>query len=121
MTFKEYECFESRASTLNKTMDALKDHKMKKIGVWEMGSVGKTTLLKQVAEEAKQEKLLATQAYIDVSWTREGGPKVQQGISDIQQHIADMLGLKLEEKTIPARAGKLMQRLKSARAGPYLS
>ena len=110
-TFREYEPFDSRASALNKIMDALRDDKTKMIGVWGMGGVGKTTLVKQVVEQAKQEKLFATHVYIDVSWTREGD-KIQKGISNIQQHIADMLGLKLEEETIPAKAGKLKERLK---------
>ncbi|KAL6348525.1 hypothetical protein AAG906_013145 [Vitis piasezkii] len=112
VTFKEYESFESRASTLNKIMDALRDDKMKMIGVWGMGGVGKTTLVKQLAEQAKQEKLFTTEVYIQVSWTREP-EKIQQGISDIQQNIADMLGLELKEVAKPARAGILMQRLKN--------
>ena len=111
VTFKEYEAFESRASTLSKIMDALKDDKTKKIGVWGMGGVGKTTLLKQVAEQAKQQNLFTTQVYVQVSWTREAD-RIQQGNSNIQQHIAEMLGLKLEVQTILARAGKLMERLK---------
>ena len=113
VTFKEYESFESRNSTLNKIMDTLKDDKMKMIGVWGMAGVGKTTLLKQVAEQDKQENLFTTQVYVQVSWTREfEADKIQQRISDIQQHIAEMLGLELKEKTIPARACKHNQRLK---------
>ena len=83
------------------------------MAVWGMAGVGKTTLLKQVAEQAKQENLFTTQVYVQVSWTREfEADKIQQRISDIQQHIAEMLGLELKEKTIPARACKLNQRLK---------
>ena len=62
MTFKEYECFESRALALNKIMETLRDDKTKMIGVWGMGGMGKTTLVKQVAEQAKQEKLFTTQS-----------------------------------------------------------
>ena len=76
VTFKEYECFESTESTLNKIMEALKDDKTKMIGVWGMGGVGKTTLVKQVAEQVKQEKLFTTQVYVQVSWTRESN-KIQ--------------------------------------------
>ncbi|RVW17458.1 Disease resistance protein [Vitis vinifera] len=110
VTFKEYESFESRASTLNKIMDALRDDKMKMIGVWGMGGVGKTTLVKQLAEQAKQEKLFTTEVYIQVSWTREP-EKIQQGISDIQQKIADMLGLEFKGKDESTRAAELKQRL----------
>ena len=53
-TFKGYECFQSRDSTLNDIMDALRDDKTKMIGVCGMGGLGKTMLVKQVAQQAKQ-------------------------------------------------------------------
>ncbi|KAL6324423.1 hypothetical protein AAG906_013027 [Vitis piasezkii] len=52
-------------------MNALRNAEMKMIRVWGMGGVGKTTLMKQVAEQAKQKKLFTTEVYIDVSWTRD--------------------------------------------------
>ena len=45
-------------------MDAFGDDKIKMIGVWGMGGMGKTTLVEQVAEQAKQGKLFATEVYI---------------------------------------------------------
>ena len=74
--------------------------------------MGKTTLVKQVAEKAKQEKLFTTQVYVQVSWTRETD-QIQRGILDSQQHIEEMLGLELTEATIPARTGKLMESMKN--------
>ncbi|KAJ9682087.1 hypothetical protein PVL29_018124 [Vitis rotundifolia] len=110
VTFKEYESFESRASTLNKIMDALRDDEINKIGVWGMGGVGKTTLVKQVSQLAEDEKLFTTQVYIDVSWTRDS-EKLQEGIAIIQQKIADMLGLEFKGKDESTRAVELKQRL----------
>ncbi|KAJ9682210.1 hypothetical protein PVL29_018203 [Vitis rotundifolia] len=82
---------ESRASTLNKIMDALRGDNINLIGVWGMAGVGKTTLLKQVAQQAKQQQLFTTQAYMDVSWTRDSD-KRQEGIAKLRQKIANALG-----------------------------
>ncbi|XP_059598477.1 probable disease resistance protein At4g27220 [Vitis vinifera] len=111
LTFKNYEPFESRASILNKIMDIFGDDEIKMIGVWGMGGVGKTTLVKQVAEQAKQGKLFTTEVYIDVSWTRDL-EKPQQGIAKIQQKIAEMLHLEFTGKDESTRAVELKHRLK---------
>ncbi|RVX18684.1 Disease resistance protein [Vitis vinifera] len=110
VTFKNYEPFESRASTVNKVMDALRDDEINKIGVWGMGGVGKTTLVKQASQLAEDEKLFTTRVYIDVSWTRDS-EKLQDGIAKIQQKIADMLGLEFKGKDESTRAVELKQRL----------
>eukprot|EP00261_Vitis_vinifera_P039184 XP_019080427.1 PREDICTED: uncharacterized protein LOC104881432 [Vitis vinifera] len=110
VTFKNYEPFESRASTVNKVMDALRADEINKIGVWGMGGVGKTTLVKQVSQLAEDEKLFITRVYVDVSWTRDS-EKLQDGIAKIQQKIADMLGLEFKGKDESTRAAELKQRL----------
>ncbi|KAJ9682092.1 hypothetical protein PVL29_018129 [Vitis rotundifolia] len=110
LTFKNYEPFESRAWTVNKVMDALRDDEINKIGVWGMGGVGKTMLVKQVAQLAEDEDLFTTRVYIDVSWTRDS-KKLQEGIAKIQQKIADMLGLQFKGKDESTSAVELMQRL----------
>ncbi|RVW53233.1 Disease resistance protein [Vitis vinifera] len=111
---KNFEPLESRASTLEKIMDALRDDEMKMIGVWGMGGVGKTTLVKQVVEQARQAMLFTTQVYINVSWTRDS-ERIQQGIAKIQQQIADMLRLKLLGKDESTRALQLKQRMNKER------
>ncbi|XP_034707556.1 disease resistance protein At4g27190-like isoform X2 [Vitis riparia] len=92
-------------------MDALGDNEIKMIGVWGMGGVGKTTLVKQVAEQAKQGNLFTTEVYIDVSWTRDL-EKHQQGIAEIQQKIAGMLHLEFTGKDESTRAVELNHILK---------
>ena len=109
-TFKRYECFWSRDSTLNDIMDALRDDKTKMIGVYGMGGLGKTMLVKQVAQQAKQQNLFTTYIFIDVSWTRDL-KKDEEGITNIQQKIADMLGFQFKGKDESTRAYELKQRL----------
>ncbi|KAL6324386.1 hypothetical protein AAG906_012990 [Vitis piasezkii] len=108
--FTDYEPFGSRASTVNKVMDALRDDEINKIGVWGMGGVGKTTLVKQVSQLAEDKNLFTTRVYIDVSWTRDS-EKLQEGIANIQQKIADVLGLEFKGKDESTRAVELKQRL----------
>ncbi|XP_052177968.1 disease resistance protein At4g27190-like, partial [Diospyros lotus] len=48
-----YTTFDSRASVFNKIMDALKDSGVDMIGVHGPGGAGKTTMVKEVAKEAK--------------------------------------------------------------------
>ena len=109
-TFKGYECFQSRDSTLNDIMDALRDDKTKMIGVCGMGGVGKTMLVKQAAQQAKQQNLFTTDIFIDVSWTRDS-KKDEEGIAKIQQKIVDMLGYQFKGEDESTRADELKQRL----------
>ena len=109
-TFKGYECFQSRDSTLNDIMDALRDDKTKMIGVCGMGGLGKTMLVKQVGQQAKQQNLFTTDIYIDVSWTRDS-KKDEEGIAKIQQKTAEMLGFQFRGKDESTRADELKQRL----------
>ncbi|XP_034707669.1 disease resistance protein At4g27190-like isoform X2 [Vitis riparia] len=104
VAFKEYESFESRDLTLNKIMDALRDDKMKMIGVWGMGGVGKTTLVKQVAQVAEDGKLFDKVVMVAVS--RE------QNLENIQAEIADSLGLNIQEKGKSGKANRLIDILK---------
>ncbi|KAL6323863.1 hypothetical protein AAG906_005859 [Vitis piasezkii] len=107
-----YEAFESRASTFNKIMDALRDDEINLFGVVGIGGVGKTTLVKQVAQQAKQQHLFTAQLYIDVSWTRGSCTLQQEVISYIQQNIAEKLDCEFKGLDESTRAVELKQRLK---------
>ncbi|KAG6646099.1 hypothetical protein CIPAW_08G170100 [Carya illinoinensis] len=54
---KNYVTLESRKSVANEIMEALRDANVKKIGVWGMPGVGKSTLMKEIVRRAKEEKL----------------------------------------------------------------
>ena len=102
-SFKDYEAFQSRESTFKQIMQALRNEDMRMIGVWGMGGVGKTTLVKQVAQQAREDKLFHEVVMAsDISQT--------PNIAEIQGKIANMLGLKFEAEE--DRAGRLRQRLK---------
>ena len=107
-----YEAFESRASSFNKIMDALRDDNVYSIGVVGIGGVGKTTLVKQVAQQAMQDHLFTTQVYFDLSPTRHSS--ILQ-VQDIQSQIAKMLGWESKGwyRFGAKRAVEMKQRLKN--------
>ncbi|XVF56902.1 hypothetical protein PTKIN_Ptkin06aG0158100 [Pterospermum kingtungense] len=101
---KEYKAFESRTDAFNAVMKALKDANLSIIGVYGMGGVGKTTLVKQVARSAKEEKLFDEVIMAAVTQTFD--------VKKIQDRIADELGLKFDKLSDSGRAGELRNRLK---------
>ena len=102
-SFKDYEAFKSRESTFNQIMEALRNEDMRMIGVWGMGGVGKTTIVKQVAKQADEEKLFDKVVMaLNISQT--------PNISEIQGKIARMLGLTFDKDE--ERADRLRQSLK---------
>ncbi|XVF06201.1 hypothetical protein REPUB_Repub06bG0027000 [Reevesia pubescens] len=101
---RNFEAFESRSLVFNNIMGALKDDSLSIIGVYGMGGVGKTTLVKEVAMQAAEGKLFDSIVMAAVSHI----PDIQK----IQDQIAEELGLKLEERSVVVRAGWLRLRLK---------
>ncbi|KAJ9682446.1 hypothetical protein PVL29_018376 [Vitis rotundifolia] len=97
------EALESRMLTLNEVMEALRDANINRIGVWGMGGVGKSTLVKQVAEQANQDKLFDKVVKVSVLQTPD--------FKEIQRELADGLGMKLEEESEQGRAARLLQRM----------
>ncbi|KAJ9682454.1 hypothetical protein PVL29_018384 [Vitis rotundifolia] len=99
------EALESRMLTLNEVMEALRDANINRIGVWGMGGVGKSTLVKQVAEQANQDKLFDKVVKVSVLQTPD--------FKEIQRELADGLGMKLEEESEQGRAARLLQRMEA--------
>ena len=101
---KEFTLSESSEKAFKQIMKALKDDNVNMIGLYGMGGVGKTTLVKEVGRRAKESQLFDEVLMATVS----KNPNV-----DIQNQMADKLGLDIKEKSTNAgRADLLWQRLK---------
>ena len=102
---KDYEDFESRKSTLNGIMRALKADNIRAIGVYGMGGVGKTMLVEKVATQAIKDKIFVTVIKVVASQT--------PNLKKIQKDIANELGLSFQdEKSDSQKARLLRERLK---------
>ncbi|XVF79137.1 hypothetical protein PTKIN_Ptkin14bG0195700 [Pterospermum kingtungense] len=95
----------SYTSAMNEIMKALRVDQLNMIGVWGIGGVGKTTLVKEVGREAKRLNIFDRVVMAEVSQTPD--------IGEIQNKIADFLGLDLKKRTVEGKAEELWLRLKS--------
>ncbi|KAB5529224.1 hypothetical protein DKX38_019305 [Salix brachista] len=100
---KDYEAFESRRHVLDEILEALKDNDVNLVGVWGMPGVGKTTIVKKVAEQVKANRIFDVVVLAVVSKTPD--------LRKIQGEIADGLGFELKAETISGRAEHLRERL----------
>jgi hypothetical protein len=99
----DYVDFVSRMPTAKGLMEALGDANINVIGVWGMGGAGKTTLVIEVAKQAKEKNLFDEVAMADVTQSPD--------LIRIQGQIADMLDLKFDAESVNGRADRLRQRL----------
>ena len=99
-----YEAFESRMQTLTGVLEALKDPKINRIGVYGMGGVGKTMLAKEVVKQAQKDQLFDKYLFLVVS--------KDPVLKNIQREMAEQLGLKLEVESESVRGDQLRERLK---------
>ncbi|KAE8125071.1 hypothetical protein FH972_019908 [Carpinus fangiana] len=100
----DYVDSDSRMSIVTRLIEALRDDNIHVIGVWGMPGVGKSTLVREFAKEARKKQLLDEFAIANVTQS----PDLRQ----IQGEIADMLDLKFDvESTVIGRAILLRQRL----------
>ncbi|KAG5223505.1 disease resistance NBS-LRR family protein [Salix suchowensis] len=94
---KDYEAFESRRHVLDEILEALKDNDVNLVGVWGMAGVGKTTIVKKVAEQVKANKIFDVVVLAVVSKTPD--------LRRIQGEIADGL-----EPQVLEREPKVLER-----------
>ncbi|XP_061370921.1 putative disease resistance protein At4g19050 [Gastrolobium bilobum] len=100
-----YESFQSRDEIVKKIKAAFEDSNVKMIGLHGFSGVGKTTLVKEVAKEALDEKKFDVVTMANVTRNPD--------IRKIQGQIAEMLGMTLDEKSEIARATRIQMRLKN--------
>ncbi|KAH9753099.1 Disease resistance protein [Citrus sinensis] len=105
MPVKDYEAFDSRTKVFQDVVDALKDDSFKIIGVYGMGGVGKTTLVKQVRKQVMEDKLFDKVVMAEVTQTPDH--------HKIQDKLAFDLGMEFDlNENEFQRASRLCQRLK---------
>ncbi|KAG6703264.1 hypothetical protein I3842_07G075400 [Carya illinoinensis] len=101
---KDYITFESRILAVKELIESLGDPNINLIGLWGMPGIGKTTLVREVAKQAKKEKLFDEVAMVVVTHS----PDMRR----IQGEIVDILDLKFDMETVPGRAICLQERLR---------
>ncbi|KAJ6314026.1 hypothetical protein OIU78_017644 [Salix suchowensis] len=88
-------------------MIALKDDNVNMIGLYGMGGVGKTTLVKEIGRKAKESQLFDVVLLATVSQN--------PNVKNIQNRMAEILGLHFGEETVEGRASRLWQSLKTVK------
>ncbi|KAM5558693.1 hypothetical protein ABKV19_020399 [Rosa sericea] len=103
MSSSNFEAFESTRKAMNELMNALEDDKVAAIGVYGMGGVGKTTMVKHVGAQAQKMGLFDHVIMAVVSQTPD--------TRNIQGALADLLGLTLVEESEIGRARRLQREI----------
>ncbi|KAF2294866.1 hypothetical protein GH714_024638 [Hevea brasiliensis] len=101
---KGFEAFESRTSAVEQIMNALKDADVNLIGVYGMGGVGKTTLVKQIAAQVREYGIFKLVVMATVTHNPD--------LKTVQQQIADWLDYKFDVESVDVRAARLSERIK---------
>jgi len=96
---KEFMLSKSSEEAFEQIMKALKDDNVNMIGLCGMGGVGKTTLVKEISRIAKDSKLFDEVLMASESQT--------SNVIDIQNRMADMLGLKIKANSKEGTADRL--------------
>ncbi|WJX72592.1 hypothetical protein P8452_56456 [Trifolium repens] len=98
-----YEALDSRTSMLNEILLDLKNPNIFIVGVYGMGGAGKTTLVKELAWQAENDRLFSVVVMATITDSPDLGK--------IQGQIADTLDMKFKKETKEGRAMQLRQRI----------
>ncbi|KAJ4721058.1 Disease resistance protein [Melia azedarach] len=110
---RDYQQFGSRMKVFQDVMEALQDSKLNMIGVYGMGGVGKTMLIKEVARKVTEEKLFDKVVMVEVT--------LNPDLKSIQDKIAYGLGFTFcQHESVDEKADKLHQWLKKERRVPII-
>ncbi|KAF6137956.1 hypothetical protein GIB67_041829 [Kingdonia uniflora] len=100
---EHFNAFESRQSTKKQVIQSLKADDTYLVGIYGMGGVGKTTLVKEIHKEVEETKLFDKVVMVVVSQNPD--------LKRIQGEIAEQLGMEIEEEGLTTRALRLYVRL----------
>ncbi|CAK7338485.1 unnamed protein product [Dovyalis caffra] len=100
---KDFTPSESSKEAFKQIMEALKGNNINMIGLYGMGGVGKTTLVKEAGRRVKELQLFDQVLMVAVSQ--------HPNVTNIQDQMADSLGLKFEQQSTEGRAKQVWQRL----------
>ncbi|KAF3438238.1 hypothetical protein FNV43_RR20999 [Rhamnella rubrinervis] len=95
--------FDSRTKILKQVMEAVRDENIHIIAICGMGGIGKTTMAKEVARSAQEEKLFGAAVMAVVSQN--------PNVTKIQGEIADALHFKFSTETELGRANELRRKI----------
>ncbi|XP_004308614.1 PREDICTED: disease resistance protein At4g27190-like [Fragaria vesca subsp. vesca] len=99
----DFEEFEATRQAMNMVMRGLKDDKVTAIGVYGMGGVGKTTLVKHVSDQARKNGIFHHVIMATISQIPD--------LRKIQGQLADLLGFEFMEETEIGRAARLTKEI----------
>ncbi|KAH7653506.1 P-loop containing nucleoside triphosphate hydrolase protein [Dioscorea alata] len=100
---EDFVIFDSRKSCVKKILEALKNETVHSIGLCGKAGVGKMMLVKDIAKQAKDQRLFGEAVMVTVSQNID--------LKRIQTIMAESLGLHLSEVSEEVRAVKLAERL----------
>ncbi|CAL5392443.1 unnamed protein product [Camellia sinensis] len=98
-TTTEFQGFDSRILVMNEIIEALEDDAIHLIGICGMGGMGKTTMAKEVAKRTKNLFNEFPMAVVSQ----------EPDLTKVQGCIADMLGLKLDDRESPIARASLLR------------